>query len=150
MVALVDGLLFRKAGCSNFVLWLCTSSDICSLSSSSKTKGGDFTNANGTGGESIYGKKFDDEWGEPPKFLPHSEAGMLSMANSGKNTNGSQFFLTTEKATHLNCKHVVFGKIIDGMDVLRAIEETGSKSGATSQRVVISDCGELTKKSKTN
>ncbi|CAJ1930142.1 unnamed protein product [Cylindrotheca closterium] len=113
-------------------------------------QGGDFTNANGTGGESIYGKKFEDEWGEPPKFIPHEVPGMLSMANSGKNTNGSQFFLTTAATKWLNCKHVVFGRVIDGMDIVKVIEEVGSKSGATNQRVLIADCGELTKKSKTN
>lgn len=113
-------------------------------------KGGDFTNANGTGGESIYGKKFEDEWGEPPKFISHEVPGLLSMANSGKNTNGSQFFLTTAATTWLNCKHVVFGRVIDGLDLVKVIEEVGSKSGATSQRVVVFDCGELTNKSKTN
>lgn len=113
-------------------------------------QGGDFTNGNGTGGESIYGKKFEDEWGEPPKFIPHEVPGILSMANSGKNTNGSQFFLTTAATKWLNCKHVVFGRVTGGMDVVKAIEAVGSQSGATNQRVVIADSGELTKKSKTN
>ena len=72
------------------------------------------------------------------------------MANSGKNTNGSQFFLTTATTKWLDCKHVVFGRVTDGMDVVKAIEAVGSSSGATQQRVVVADCGELTKKSKTN
>uniref|UniRef100_A0A7S2XHS5 Peptidyl-prolyl cis-trans isomerase n=1 Tax=Attheya septentrionalis TaxID=420275 RepID=A0A7S2XHS5_9STRA len=79
-------------------------------------QGGDFTNGNGTGGESIYGAKFNDEFDQG--FIAHSEPGLLSCANSGKNTNESQFFLTTAKASWLNCKHVVFGKVESGMDVV--------------------------------
>eukprot|EP00978_Attheya_sp_CCMP212_P031423 scaffold118688_cov40-Attheya_sp.AAC.1 len=90
-------------------------------------QGGDFTNGNGTGGESIYGAKFDDEF--DLGFIAHSEPGLLSCANSGKNTNGSQFFLTTAKASWLNCKHVVFGKVESGMDVVNAIEAVGTQSG---------------------
>jgi cyclophilin family peptidyl-prolyl cis-trans isomerase len=71
------------------------------------------------------------------------------MANSGRNTNGSQFFLTTAATKHLNCKHVVFGRVVDGMDIVKAIEEVGSGSGATSQKVVIADSGEI-KSKKTN
>ena len=100
---------------------------------------GDFTRGDGTGGESIYGKKFNDE-----NFrLRHTKPGLLSMANAGRNTNGSQFFITTAVTPHLNGKHVVFGKVTRGMDVLAAIEAVGSKSGQTSSRVVIADAGAL-------
>ena len=102
-------------------------------------QGGDFTNHNGTGGKSIYGDKFPDE-----NFtLKHTEPGLLSMANAGPNTNGSQFFITTVVTSWLDGKHTVFGKIVDGLDVVKAMEAVGSQSGATSADVVIADCGQL-------
>ncbi|TDG49734.1 hypothetical protein AWZ03_003972 [Drosophila navojoa] len=102
-------------------------------------QGGDFTNQNGTGGRSIYGHKFPDENFE----LKHSGAGTLSMANAGPNTNGSQFFICMGKTSWLDNKHVVFGKVIDGMEVIRKIESMGSNSGKTSKRIIIEDCGDL-------
>ena len=102
-------------------------------------QGGDFTNHNGTGGKSIYGNKFADENFQ----LKHTEPGLLSMANAGPNTNGSQFFITTVITSWLDGKHVVFGKVTNGMDVVRAMEAVGSGSGATSAEVKIASCGEV-------
>ncbi|XP_064640071.1 peptidyl-prolyl cis-trans isomerase-like [Lineus longissimus] len=105
-------------------------------------QGGDFTRGDGTGGKSIYGEKFADE-----NFtLKHTKPGILSMANAGQNTNGSQFFLCTVKTAWLDNKHVVFGCVADdttSMETVRKIEAVGSKGGKTSKTVLVSDCGQL-------
>jgi len=102
-------------------------------------QGGDFTRGNGTGGESIYGAKFADE-----NFtMKHTKPGLLSMANAGPNTNGSQFFITTVVTSWLDGKHVVFGEVVSGMDVVKAIEKQGTQSGATRAPVIITNCGQL-------
>lgn len=102
-------------------------------------QGGDFTAGNGTGGESIYGMKFADE-----NFkYDHTVPGLLSMANAGRNTNGSQFFITTVPTPHLNGMHVVFGRVIEGMDVVKKVEANGSGSGRTRSLIKITEAGEL-------
>ncbi|KAI4314941.1 hypothetical protein L6164_027799 [Bauhinia variegata] len=103
-------------------------------------QGGDISAGNGTGGESIYGLKFEDENFE----LKHERKGMLSMANAGPNTNGSQFFITTTRTPHLDGKHVVFGKVIKGMGLVRSIEHvTTSEDDCPTQDVIIVNCGEI-------
>lgn len=103
-------------------------------------QGGDITHGNGRGGESIYGTRFKDE-----NFkIKHSTPGLLSMANAGPNTQSSQFFITTVVTSWLDGKHVVFGKVVDGMDVVKAVESLGSGSGTTKKNIVIADSGELT------
>ncbi|KAG6853191.1 cyclophilin peptidyl-prolyl cis-trans isomerase Cyp2 [Blastosporella zonata] len=100
-------------------------------------QGGDFTKHNGTGGVSIYGDKFDDE-----AFVKkHTKPGLLSMANAGPNTNGSQFFITTVVTSWLDGKHVVFGEVVDGMDLVREVENRGTPRGTPSATIKIANCG---------
>ena len=102
-------------------------------------QGGDFTNHNGTGGESIYGRTFRDE-----NFtLKHDARGVVSMANAGANTNSSQFFITLAATPHLDGKHGAFGRVLRGLDVVDAVEAVGSQSGATSEAVAVTDSGQL-------
>eukprot|EP00743_Colponemidia_sp_Colp-15_P013454 GILK01015650.1.p1 GENE.GILK01015650.1~~GILK01015650.1.p1 ORF type:complete len:110 (+),score=6.61 GILK01015650.1:1-330(+) len=105
-------------------------------------QGGDFTRGNGTGGESIYGMKFPDE-SFSGRAGKHFGPGTLSMANAGPDTNGSQFFICTSPTEWLDGKHVVFGQVISGYNVIKAAEAVGSQSGATRQPVIVKDCGEI-------
>ena len=106
-------------------------------------QGGDFTSGDGRGGESIYGRRFADESFEG-KAGSHRSKGLLSMANSGRNTNGSQFFITLDALPHLDGKHVVFGRVLRGMELVEAIAAiAGTPTGAVTGGVKIEDCGEL-------
>ena len=102
-------------------------------------QGGDITKGNGTGGKSIYGEKFKDE-----NFnVKHQKVGLLSMANSGPNTNGSQFFITTALTPWLDGAHCVFGEVVEGLDVVKLMEKQGTKNGDPKSKVKIEDCGQL-------
>ena len=102
-------------------------------------QGGDFTAGDGTGGESIYGINFEDE----NFLLHHTKPYLLSMANAGPNTNGSQFFITFEPTPWLDGHHVVFGEVIEGTEVVDALEQIGSRSGKTSKRASIKLSGSI-------
>ncbi|XP_008050817.1 peptidyl-prolyl cis-trans isomerase A-like [Carlito syrichta] len=104
-------------------------------------QGGDFRCHNGTGGKSIYGEKCDDE----NFILKPTGPGILSMANAGPNTNGSQLFICTTKIEWLDGKHMVFGMVKEGMNVVQAMEGFGSKNGKTSKKITTADCGQLNK-----
>lgn len=105
-------------------------------------QGGDFTNGDGTGGESIYGEKFADE----NFIIKHTKAGQLSMANAGPGTNGSQFFITCKDTPHLDGKHVVFGHVVDGLDIVKAIENLPcGDNDKPEMDIIVEDCGEMPK-----
>ncbi|KAH0794205.1 cyclophilin-type peptidyl-prolyl cis-trans isomerase-2, Bmcyp-2 [Histomonas meleagridis] len=100
---------------------------------------GDFIANDGSQNESIYGQRFDDE----NFVVKHDQPGIVSMANSGRNTNGGQFFITLVKAQWLDNHHVAFGKVIEGMNVVEMIQAAGSSNGVPKQNIIISDCGEI-------
>eukprot|EP01126_Amoeba_proteus_P030596 TRINITY_DN3020_c0_g1_i4.p1 TRINITY_DN3020_c0_g1~~TRINITY_DN3020_c0_g1_i4.p1 ORF type:complete len:176 (-),score=18.95 TRINITY_DN3020_c0_g1_i4:101-628(-) len=102
-------------------------------------QGGDFTSGDGRGGESIYGRTFPDE----NFVVKHSKPGLLSMANAGPNTNGSQFFITTTPCPHLDGKHTVFGEVVEGYEVVKKIEAVGSRNGSVQKPVLIESSGQL-------
>ena len=102
-------------------------------------QGGDITRGNGTGGESIYGRTFKDE----NLKVQHFKRGLLSMANSGPDTNGSQFFITFQPTSWLNGYHCVFGEMVEGENVLAKIEELGTRNGTPKAEIKILDCGEI-------
>ena len=102
-------------------------------------QGGDFTAGNGTGGESIYGNKFADE----NFILKHTRPYLLSMANSGPNTNGSQFFITFKSTPWLDGRHTVFGEVLEGKEIIAGLEKIGSGAGKTNATITIADCGLL-------
>lgn len=101
------------------------------------SQGGDITNSDGSGGKSIYGSKFEDENFD----VRHTGPGILSMANSGRDTNSSQFFITLKKAEHLDFKHVAFGRVQEGMEVVQQMGALGTKGGKPAKKIVITDCG---------
>ncbi|CAN7945375.1 unnamed protein product [Ixodes hexagonus] len=102
-------------------------------------QGGDITNHDGSGGQSVYGASFDDE----NFHLKHGDFGALSMANSGPNTNKSQFFIITDAAEWLDGRHVVFGRVVDGFQIVKKMEHLGTPSGEPLMRIVIAGCGQL-------
>ncbi|XP_047385336.1 peptidyl-prolyl cis-trans isomerase A-like [Sciurus carolinensis] len=102
-------------------------------------QGGDFTSHNGTGGKSIYGETLDDD----NFILKHTGLGILSMANAGPNANSSQFFICTAKTEWWGGKHVAFGKVKEGMNIVEVMEHFGSRNGKTSKKITIMDCGQL-------
>jgi peptidylprolyl isomerase len=102
-------------------------------------QGGDITHGSGRGGESIYGQRFADE----NFVVKHTKPGLLSMANAGPDTNGSQFFITTVPCPWLDGKHTVFGQVVEGFTVVQDLEKQGTASGTPREKITVEDCGEL-------